>query len=471
MIDVAQWEIENSKEDSEANASILEAIIKGSAPPLLDLAPRFKDILKDNTYGWWSPPDETDDLKNPARRLITTLTTVFSPEVVLVPLNYHIRDKKEFVKLYGLNEEYGIVYEDFLDLVKAGRIRLFIPANPSSYSSSFYQEIFQKCRECEHGSYLPPQYPVLFTVITAFDNLRQELGSDLNKETLAEALNRDKFQIKYWQDLSKKLMNDLPTTREEIEIHSKGMGTDACELYLSGFPDLVNFLFEKLINSPQLLEIVLRYYTYYLIKGYSDGLGGLRFYTPRDVGRMSFYRLIPKKEHEELRKLIECSPAAATVVTNPLDSLLISRPDHEEVKRAIKSDPDNEVKKEIMGLQQSIHNSNLVDLIAKSRNINEIVTERLDQETSQHYRNSKLIKSRVRIGGTFGLSLALEAASAITSAGTIPFGLSSMLGVAIEQKFLGKQLDHVGRSLAKKWIFRDKGLPSVIWEISQESDK
>jgi len=186
---------------------------------------------------------------------------------------------------------------------------------------------------------------------------------------------------------------------------------------------------------------------------------------------MSFYRLIPKKEHEELRKLIECSPAAATVVANPLDSLLITRPEHEEAKRAIKRDPDIEVKKEIMELQRSIHNGNLVDLLAKSRNIDEIVTERLNQETREHYRNSRLIKSSVRIGGTFGLDLVLETASATMSAGAIPPGLSSLLGIAVEEAFFGKQLDHIGHHLAKKWVFKDKGLPSVFWETSRDSDK
>jgi hypothetical protein len=471
MIDITQWELENSKENSEANKAIFETINRGSTLSLLDLAPQFRDILEDHTYGWWSPPNETDDLKNPARRLITTLTTAFSPEVVLVPLVYHIRNKGEFVKSYGLTEEYGILFEDFLDLVKLGRIRLFIPSKPSSYTSSFYQEIFRKCRECEQGSYLPPQYSARFSSVTAFGNLKQEFGSDLNREKLAEILDRDKFGIQYWQNLAKGLISNISLSEAQIELHSKGMGTDACELYLSGFPDLIDLLFEKLSNNPRLLEIVLRYYSYYLIKGYSDGLGGLRFYAPRDVGRMSFYRLIPKKEREKLRKLIECSPAAATVITNPLDSLLISRPDHAEVKRVIKSDLDNEVKNEIIELQRSIHNSNLVDLIAKSRNIDEILTERLNQETSEHYRYSKLIKSKVRICGTFGLGLALEAASTITAPGTIPLGLSTLLGMAIEQKFLGKQLDHVGRSLAKKWVFRDKGLPSVLWEVSQDSEK
>jgi hypothetical protein len=58
MVDLAQWEKENSRENGEANKSIIETIGKESAPSLLDIAPRFKDILNDHAYGWWSPPDE-----------------------------------------------------------------------------------------------------------------------------------------------------------------------------------------------------------------------------------------------------------------------------------------------------------------------------------------------------------------------------------------------------------------------------
>lgn len=473
MIDIEKWEKENSEEISEANKYIFDTIRKGSSPSLLDLSPSFREILKDNTYGYWSPPNETTDLKNPARRLAATLTTAFSPEVILVPLNYHISTKNEFINLYGLNKEYGIIYEDFLNLVKTGRILLYIPSSPSSYKSSYYQEIFKYCMECEQQSYLPPQYPVMFSVVTMFNNLIQELGPNLNEKTLDEALRKEKLKIEYWQKLNKNIMDkcipDLP--KDEVELHSKGMGTDACELYNSGFSDLVDFIYEKLINKPRLIEIVLRYYNYYLVKGYSDGLGGLRFYTPHDIERMSFFRLIPRKEHEELQRLIQCSPAAATVVTNPLDSILISEPDHGEIERAMKRNPDSEMKKELLSLQHSIHDCNLMNLISKSRSINEIVTERLNQETNDHFRNSKLIKSGVRIGGTFGLDLALEAASATISAGAIPFGLSSILGIAIEETFLGKQLNHFGRCLAKKWAFRDKGLPSVIWDISSDVEK
>jgi hypothetical protein len=469
MIDIAKWEIEISKEIHEANLSFMDAIKKGDKPSLLDLAPGLKEILKDSSYGWWCPPYEIDDLKNPARRLVTTLTTAFSPEVILLPLYCHMRSKEEFAESYGLNEECGIVYEDFLNLVKMGRIRVFIPSKPSLYTSSFYQDIFQNCRDCELGSYQPPQYPLMFSGVTVSYNLMQELGADLNKETFAQGLKRDVFHIDYWRNRSENSfkLNIPALSPEELELHTKGMGTDACELYQSGFGDLVNFLFGKLINQPRLLEIVLRYYSYYLIKGYSDGLGGLRFYAPNDVARMSFYRLIPKEEHERLRKLIESSPAAVSVVADPIESMLVSKPDHEEIKRMIKSNPDGEVTKEIMELQSSIHDTNLLNLISKSKSIAEIVTERLNQETLEHYKKSKLINSRVRLGGTLGLGLTLEAASGAVSAGTIPFGLSSMLGLVIEKKFLEKPLDNLSHYLAKKWAFRDKGLPSVLWEVSQ----
>jgi len=75
------------------------------------------------------------------------------------------------------------------------------------------------------------------------------------------------------------------------------------------------------------------------------------------------------------------------------------------------------------------------------------------------------------IGGTLGFDLVLESASAVLSSGMIPFGLSSLLGVALEETILGKKLANTGQSLAKKWVFREKGLPSVIWEISQDSNK
>jgi len=122
-------------------------------------------------------------------------------------------------------------------------------------------------------------------------------------------------------------------------------------------------------------------------------------------------------------------------------------------------------------MQKSIHDINFENLLAKSKRIDEIVTERLNRETCINFRDSKLIKSSVRIGGTLGFDLVLESASAVLSSGMIPFGLSSLLGVALEETILGKKLANTGQSLAKKWVFREKGLPSVIWEISQDSNK
>jgi len=473
MIDIEQWEKDASNENKEAIEHIIKTIDKGSAPSLLDLAPQFKDALKDDTYGWWRPPNEIDDLKNPARRLITALTSVFSPEAILIPLYYRISSKGQFAKLYGLNEQYGIVYEDFLDLVKVGRIRIIIPSLPSSYTSDFYQEIFQKCIECEQGAYRPPQYQARFLTVTSFSELKQKLGSKLNKETYTKALECDEFHIDYWQNRAKISLktNIRSLSQREIELHSRSMGTDASELYHSGFHNFVNFLFEKLERDPRLLQRALSSYTYYLIDGYSYGLGGLRFYTHQDVERMSFYRLLPRGKHEELRNLIKYSPAATTVITDPIDSLLISRPDHEEIKKALKLNRDCEVKKEITEMQQSVHDINFINLITKSKRIDEIVSERINQETLKYFKESKLIKLGVRIGGTLGFDLVLEAASTIATAGTMPFGLSSLLGVAIEETVFGKQLENVGQSLAKKWVFREKGLPSVIWELSQNSKK
>jgi len=473
MIDIKQWEKDASSENKDINEYIFKMIIDGSTPSLLDPVPQFNDVLKDCTYGWWAPSSDVDDIKNPARRLITALTSIFSQEVLLVPLYYHISSKDEFAALYGLNEDYGITYEDFLDLVKIGRIHIFILSNPSSYASSFWQEIFKNCIECEQGSYLPPQYSARFSAVSAFSMLKQELGHSLNKDTLYKALEKDEFHIDYWQNLAKISLktNNPSLSSQDVDLHSKSIGTDANELYHSGFNELVKFLFVKLRDKPQLLQRALRYNTYYLIDGYSYGLGGLRFYAPFDVERMSFYRLIPRDTHRELQKVIDYSPAASTVITNPIDSWLISRPDHEEIKKVLKYDQDREAKNEIIGMQKSIHDINFENLLAKSKRIDEIVTERLNRETCINFRDSKLIKSSVRIGGTLGFDLVLESASAVLSSGMIPFGLSSLLGVALEETILGKKLANTGQSLAKKWVFREKGLPSVIWEISQDSNK
>lgn len=463
-------EKEASVENKETIEYIVKKIIGGSELSLLDLVPTFKDALKDTNFGYWSPPHEIRELKNPARRILTPLTSVFSPEVLLVPIFYNISSKDQFAGLYGLNEDYGLLYDDFLDLVKIGRIRLFIPSPYSSYTSSFYQEIFKICSECEQGGYRPPQYQTSFSLASILANLKGELGLDLNRKTLTETLGRDEFHISYWQEKAKILLktNNSYLSQPEIKIYSRSIGTDAAELYFSGFKNLVDFLFERLSRRPELLQRSLRYYALYLIDGYSYGLGGLRFYTQIDVERMDFYRLMPKKEHEELQKLIESSPAAVTVISDPTDSYIVSKPSNTEMREALKKDRDSEMREEISRMQKSIHDVDLKELRTRSERIDEIVSERINKETCENFRDSKLIESTVRLGGTLGVGLALDIASTFLTAGTIPPGTFTVLGTALEKMVFEKQLSRSGKFLAKKWVFREKGLPSVIWETSQD---
>lgn len=471
MIDISNWEEEVNEDNVKAQRTIIEAVRKGSSPSLLELSPRFKDIIQGHTYGLWNPPQIPNELQNPARRILTSLVSDFSPEVLLVPLYYNIRNKKDFIETYGLSKEYGISYDNFLDLVKNGRIHVYIQSSPSTYESSFYNEIFKNCYECDNGSYLPPQFPLVFYTAAKFGSLIKESGPNLDRETLSQILKGEKHHPDYWIKIAENSLAFAGTSITDTERNDyiNGVANDSWCLYASGFSGLADLLSEKLIRNPDLLQKVLRYYRIYLANGYSDALGGLRFYDGYDIERMSFLRLIPNEKYKELQELIKYSPAASTIAVDPIDSLLISEPGEGDIERALQRDRDEELMSANYDIQNAIQNYDFVGLMERSKKINEIITEQLNRETKEHFRNSKLIRYGVRLAGSLGVEGALMAATGGASA-SLP-GLGTLIGNTIDEVFLGKQVNRIGQYLSKKWIFRQKGLPSIIWEISQDENK
>ena len=143
MIYFDEWAQEETKKILELSYIVLS---KKKPISLLDLAPQYKSALSSKTYGLWKPSSIP---------LGQILASYLSPEVILTPLWSNIRSRADFAERYGLSENNGVTYEEFLRLIEVGRIRPVLCTSPTEYRSAFYQDIFKACQKCEEGSYLP----------------------------------------------------------------------------------------------------------------------------------------------------------------------------------------------------------------------------------------------------------------------------------------------------------------------------
>jgi hypothetical protein len=134
----------------------LERAAKHEHVSVLDLMPDdFGGMLRGKSYAYWRPPGSPEIVKKRPRLNLASFLS--SPEAVgaqriLVPL-IPLGGKAEFKYEYGLSEELGVTFEDFMRLVEEGRLVLQLAGPPSEYDADFYKGLFTACKR---AGYTPP---------------------------------------------------------------------------------------------------------------------------------------------------------------------------------------------------------------------------------------------------------------------------------------------------------------------------
>lgn len=398
-----------------------------------------------------------------------------SPQAIIVPLNV-FKSRYSFKSSYGLNN--GINYDMFLELIRTGRIYPILNESPEYYSSEFYQEIFTACQECQEGAYLPayPDFifnellenimllsaaceegiPILGEWYKAVRDKRQELSLEHWRLKILSLITPDRFRS---------ISSEHPYIMDKADLE-RILVSNAYRLSISGYKDLANLSLSLFKKDPNCGLTCFETYTNYLTDGYSCGLGGFRIYDKTNMKIMSFFGIMEKHKSKTAQDLMDLSPSSFTLVSAPYESLICNKADNEDVKLALKRDFDKEITKISYNIQSSLQNYDFRSFIENANKTNKIVTERLNEETKDIYVNSKFIKAAVRMGGTLAVGL--------TASAFLPFGISTLASALVinaPKLSLGEHLDNVSRYLSRNFIFKEKGLPCVLWDYNIEPDE
>jgi len=469
MVDLEEWENEEQKRSDEVFYSLLDRVIKGEKISLLDLAPEYREILRERTYGLWVPPGDIQTmLQRPKTNLASMLDRGMPvPSVLLVPLNL-CRTKEEFIVEYGLVPEVGgPSYGIFLQEIREGRILPFIVGPATYYKGDFYQEILKACKEGEIQQ-LPPflQYRIapFMEGFSLAESVIQE-GILLKKgwENLV-LQNHPEYSFKSWAEKVTSILSDemVQIIQKEHPMWDKEdvasvIATRAHNLSVFGFSGLADLSLKLLRESPLEGFKVLSDYNGYLVFGYSQGLGGLRMYDKVDLKNMIFLRIIKSMPKEDL---LWKSPAGFSVVGTPAEIPIVVKFDEDDLKNSLERERDRELEEHMLNSMRAFQEYDFREFRKRNETINEIVTERIVKEARGYYRRSKIAEGMIILGGT--LTLAIEVAAYRDLQSLLDLISKIISGVISSSEIIGKRKE-VARWLVSRWPFQQKGLPFHLW--------
>lgn len=447
MIDIEKWHHAWQNETYSLVEDLLSRFEMNEQLSLLDLAPDLKMPIHGRTYGLWRPPNDSETaLEHPVTNLPSLLTTEPAPQVIVAPLSPR-KTLTDFKETYGLGN--GINYEEFIDLIKQGRIILMLTTSQEHYKEGFYQDIFHACMNCELSSYLPP-YPEAI-----FGALMENINSRSFEERYSGDAILEKVSQLFKANDTKELSSEYPFI--DPNRFKNITATRAHLLSISGLHKLVDLSFILFGKSPLLGYESLGGYQRYLLSGFPN-LGCTQFYENSDIGNMAFLRLLEKEKMNALKEHVEVSPADFIVVSRPFEALFLPNPDTDDVKDALKRGPDDEVSRASLEVQTSFQQLKFENFYEKSKKVAEVVSERINDETKRHYRHSRIIKGSIQLGGAIIVDMGLNALSL-----QVPLSTLITCGLYQQPILLGEHLNKIGKFLSKKWIFREKGIPSYFW--------
>jgi hypothetical protein len=475
MVDLEEWENEELKRSHEVISSLLDRVEGGEKISLLDLAPEYREILRERTYGLWEPPG---DIRLMLRRPIFNLASMLDrgmpvPSVLLVPLNV-CKSKAEFMARYGLVPEMGgPSYDIFLREIREGRILPVIMGPPTHYKGDFYQEILKACKEGEIQQF-PPflvyRIPLFMGEFSLIAPVIQNLEV-IPPVRILVLQNHPEYDFKSWAEKVVSILSDetMRIIQKEHPMWDKEyvasiITTHAHSLSVFGFSNLANLSLELFRESPLEGFNVLHFYYDYLVSGYLRGLGGLKMYDRVDLGIMTFLGTIKKRDLLREGKPVALSPASFGVVGTPTEIPIMVKFDEDDLKNSLKRERDNELEKHMLDLMRAFQRYDFREFYEKNKAINEIIGERIAKETREYYRRSKIVEGTIIPGGT--LTLAAGAAAAYQHLQPLLDLINEIISEMISEKISEKKsgiMEKVMRWLVSRWPFQQKGLPFYLW--------
>jgi hypothetical protein len=484
MVNLEEWENEESKRTEEVVFSSIDRVERGEEISLPDFTPEYREILGERTYGLWYPPG---DIQTMFRRPKTNLASVLDkrmpvPSVLLVPLNV-CRSKAEFIAHYGLvPERGGPSYDVFLQEIREGRILPFITGIPTYYRGNFYREILKACEEGVQQ--LPPFLSRRIASFMGFFSLRESAiqeGIPLEEGWIDLVLQKHpEYDIESWVKKAGSILSD-----ERMEIIQKehpmwdreyvgsGIATYAYKLSVFGFSNLANLSLELFKESPLDGFNILDAYYIYLVSGYSEGLGGLRMYDRFDLEIMGFLEIIKNMQKRDLLQegeFVVVSPADFSVVGREIEIPVVMKFDEDDLKNSLRRERDSELEKHMLDSMRAFQEYDFREFREKNEAINEIIAERVVKETREYYRRSKIAEGTIISGGT--LTLAAGAIEAYQHLQPLYQYIQPLLPIlspiisTIIYKMIEKMIEkreEAARWLVSRWPFQQKGLPFYLW--------
>ncbi|RSN73471.1 hypothetical protein [Candidatus Methanodesulfokora washburnensis] len=489
MVNLEEWDKEEMKRTEEVISSLIDRVERGEEISLLDLAPEYREILREGTYGLWVPPGGIQKmLQRPLLNLASMLDRGMPvPSVLLVPLNLY-RSKAGFIGEYGLVPEIGgPSYDIFLQEIREGRILPVITQAPTHYKGDFYQEILKACEEGIQQ--LPPSMLRITSFMGWFSLIESAIqeGIPLEEGWIDLVLQRHpEYNVESWKEKARSILSDERVRiiqKEYPELKDKEyvasiIGTYAYNLSIFGFSGLANLSLGLLRKSLLSFDVLNAYYEY-LVSGYSVGLGGVRMYDRFDLEMMAFLRIIEKRDLPQEGEFVIVSPALFSVVGTTIKIPIVMKFDEDDLKNSLKRERDEELEKHMLDSIRAFQRYDFREFRERNEAINEIVTERIVKEARGYYRRSKIVKGIIISGGTLTLAAgAIEAYQYLQPLlgiipgipGIIPEAMIGMIFEEILKKIpkITEKREEMTRWLVSRWPFQQKGLPFHLWlhEIS-----
>jgi hypothetical protein len=271
-----------------------------------------------------------------------------------------------------------------------------------------------------------------------------------------------------WMDKIDKAIKANPTGFREFDeytFRNIGLHVDISEiakrlhtLELFGYENLANISYQIFEKNPHLGFESATIYLNYLTWGFSKGVGAFRTYGKYDLWGMAFLRIHSDKT---FLKLPVETPSDYYITLDPVNFNIITNVDKMELNSAINRGPDGELTKIKSESQKAFHNYEFKQYINDCKKMDEIIIERLKGETTELYKKSNLLKGLLYHGGQIGASLGIAA---------VPDKYSLLLRAILKSYPITKAMEpgseKISHFVMKKWFFKEKGLPCLLWDYN-----
>jgi hypothetical protein len=475
-LDLKQWEEEH---DKLITFSIKKVAHSEKIDMLKDLVPEFKD-LRNKTYAFWIPPGDPETAEKSPINNLGTLLSFCIYDHIIVPISPEL-NKASFAYKYGLSKERGcrVSFDQFLNFVRDGKLKLILTAHPKHYSQDFLKQIFKACEQGEAGYFPPSTFRIAdFSITLKMAKLAISDGVELTKKGWIEIATR-KHPEYGWHECKKditKTLNDVDLEDlakiQDIEPSQNVLNmltTDLQSLRVLGFERTAQIAFKCLQLCPELGFYVFSKYSHYLVDPIFVGLLGFSNYCKEDIQDMLLLRMIPEDLGYIWKDLLSSPPASSSILS-PQVTLNTIELYGDELVRFVDVHAEEELKDSVKKMNTCLARFDGMGAMESFERFDEIVSESFNKEVRSLLRKGQVTANILQFGKSFLDSSArftpfLAAAMAATGQfqwlPAIFFG--SVAAKYAEHKLNEIKPEDIVKWLSDIWPFSDPGLPITLW--------